>query len=257
MERGGVEASRGNGGPSCEAGAVLAVAPPKHRTPYTSTPKSSCISSISGVHKIGKPGKHLPRNAPEILAVKEFVVATIRDGKAHPLLVGNFAQVWTCMYEPAARAIWKDPKRQGQQRDPARKPGKFFHRAQLAKQLRVDLGLEAAALLGNREKGDDGYSQIGCVSNWRTPRTTTTLSWRNGDLGRLFITVAYAKISEAQLKEAEGLRGYAHVERPHSNTHMWRGETTVRYLHFLTTELKHRRKRYGLRESYSSGRNDY
>ena len=202
------------------------------------------------VHKIAKPGKHLRADAPQVMAVKEYIFSVLRDGHAHPLLVGNFDQVWTCMYEPAARAIWKDPKRQGQLRCADRKPGRFYQRAQLAKQLRVDLGLESAALagpLGDRHKEEDGYSQIGCIANWRIPRTTTTLSWRNGDLGRLFITVADAKISDAQLEEAQSLRGYAHVERSQSSTHMWRGETTVRYLAFLKTELANRRKQYNLR----------
>ena len=53
-------------------------------------------------------------------------------------------------------------------------------------------------------------------------------------------------MTDAQLQDAQSLRGFAHVERSHSATHMWRGETTIRYLKFLKGELDARHKAHGL-----------
>ena len=201
------------------------------------------------VHKVSKPGKHLRGDAPQVLAVKEYVHTVIREGKAHPLLIGNFDQVWTTMYEPAARVIWKDRCRQGPTTDAANNSGRFFRRQRLVQQLRAELELEHAPVegpVGNRHKSEDGYAQAGTVSNWRLPRTTTTLSWRNGDLGRLFISIADDKVTDAQLEAARSLRGFAHVERSEGSTHMWRGDTTIRYLDFLKGELAQRRRELGL-----------
>ncbi|CAE6942344.1 unnamed protein product, partial [Symbiodinium sp. KB8] len=90
-----------------------------------------------------------------------------------------------------------------------------------------------------KRRHDDAYNSAGCVNNWRVPRTTTTLSWRNGEVGRLFVTIiASDKVTEQQLQEAKALRGFAVVERAQGPTHMWRGQTMVRYLDFLAEELK-------------------
>ena len=121
--------------------------------------------------------------------------------------------------------------------------GRRHRRRTLVQQLRVNLGLETAALPAgwNAKVGkDDGYS---AVSNWRVPRTTTTLSWRNGDVGRLFVTIASDKVSGRQLKQAKQFRGYMCVQRSGSSTHMWKGATTVHYLEFLAQELQERRVR--------------
>ena len=181
--------------------------------------------------------------------MKEYVAEVIRCGQAHPLLIANFDQVWTTIYEPASRVVWKDPARRGSTQDDRLGNGRFYRRQQLSMQLRIDLGLEQAAVKAassERRKVDDGYSQVGCVGNWRVPRTTTTLSWRNGDLGRLFTTIADDKITDAQLAAAEDLRGYCVVERAGGSTHMWKGETTLRYLKFLAAELESRRHKLGV-----------
>ena len=115
-------------------------------------------------------------------------------------------------------------------------------------------GLDTAALKGRSmpsAKKDDAYNSAGCVNNWRVPRTTTTLSWRNGEVGRLFVTIiASDKVTEQQLQEAKALRGFAVVERAQGPTHMWRGQTMVRYLDFLAEELKVRRAKHGLTLSH-------
>ena len=100
--------------------------------------------------------------------------------------------------------------------------GKWYRRRFLAASLRVVLGLEQPSIGGRwvpPSKADDAYSSANSVSNWRVPRTPTALSWRDGDVGRLFVTIASDKLSDAQLKKAKCLRGYAVVHGP---THMWR-----------------------------------
>ena len=64
-------------------------------------------------HALSKPGKHLGMEDPRIIAVKEYVQGEVANGAVHPVLVGNFDQVWTTLYEPATRVVWKDPKQQG------------------------------------------------------------------------------------------------------------------------------------------------
>ena len=54
------------------------------------------------VARVSKPGKHLSTNDPQIIAVKEYVLEQVRNGTVHPAMVGNFDQVWTTLYEPAA-----------------------------------------------------------------------------------------------------------------------------------------------------------
>jgi hypothetical protein len=45
-------------------------------------------------------------------------------------------------------------------------------------------------------------SKVGAVSNWRVLRSTTTLSYRDGNVGRGFTTVADDAMSDPQLKDA-------------------------------------------------------
>ena len=194
---------------------------------------------------MSKPGKHLSMPDPRIVAVKKYVKAEVTNGTVHPLLVGNFDQVWTTLYEPA----WKDPRQQGSTKDLSMDAGKFYRRRQLAASLQASLGQQVPALQSRKLPGpkeDDAYSSANSVATWRIPRTTTTLSWRNGDVGRLFTTIASDKVSEQQLKAAKALRGFAVVEKAAGPTHMWKGETMVRYLEFLGEELRLRRAKYNL-----------
>ena len=182
-------------------------------------------------------------NDPLLIAVKEYVKAEVESGAVHPVLVGNFDQVWTTLYEPASRVVWKNAAKQGSVKDLDVEDGKWYKRRHVATQLRISLGLDTAALKGRSmpsAKKDDAYNSAGCVNNWRASHHDHILSWRNGEVGRLFVTIASDKVTEQQLQEAKALRGFAVVERAQGPTHMWRGQTMVRYLakHGLT--LSHR-----------------
>ena len=181
------------------------------------------------VARVSKPGKHLSTNDPQIIAVKEYVLEQVRKGTVHPAMIGNFDQVWTTLYEPAQRVVWKNPRHRGHTKDLQLDNGRCYRRRALAHKLRVALGLEQESVQDHRvpqAKEDDVYSCANSVSNWRIPRTTTTLSWRNGDVGRLFVTIASDKVSDAELEEAKSLRGlccrpagnraHPHVERPNN-----------------------------------------
>ncbi|CAE7236981.1 unnamed protein product [Symbiodinium sp. CCMP2592] len=98
--------------------------------------------------KISKPGKHLPMNDPVLVAVKEHVKAEVETGAVHPLLVGNFDQVWTTLYEPASRVVWKNAAKQGIVKDLNVEDGRWYTRRLVASQLCISLGLETAALQG-------------------------------------------------------------------------------------------------------------
>ena len=149
------------------------------------------------VCRVSTPGKHL---STEMVGTKQV----------HPLLVGNLDQVWTTVHEPAQRVDWEQAK--------------------LTRQLRINLGLGNATLPAQWEPQlakDDGYKAVAAVGNWREPRTTTTLSWRNGDVGRLFVTVADDKITNPD--QAQAFRAFMTV-RSDGATHMWKGATARRAL---------------------------
>ena len=197
------------------------------------------------VCRVSKPGK-LSTNHPQIVAVREFISEVLDRNEAHPLLVANFDQVWTTVHEPAQR---KDAAKKGCTVDLDLEDERRHRRRALVHKLRVNLGLETAALPAGWDAKvvqDDGYSAVSSVSNWRVPRTTTTLSWRNGDVGRLFVTIGDDKVSDQQLEQAKQFRGYMCLQRSGSSTHMWKGATTVHYLDFLAQELQERRAKYGL-----------
>ena len=57
-----------------------------------------------------KPTRHLPRDHPQVQHVNDFIKMNISEAKVDGRLVANFDQVWTCLYEPMRKTLWKrDP----------------------------------------------------------------------------------------------------------------------------------------------------
>ena len=98
------------------------------------------------VSRISRPGRQLSASSPRLNSVKACVAQIVESGKAHPLLIGKFDQVWTTVYESAACVTWKDSSRESETIDLALDDGKWFRRRKLARQLRAQLGLEKEAL---------------------------------------------------------------------------------------------------------------
>ena len=85
------------------------------------------------------------------------------------------------------------------------------------------------------------------VDSWRTPRTTTTATWRDGTMAPAFVTVADSLMSEAMVGELNyELAGCIHIERTGRESHMWNGKTGIAFFRFLTRVLRMRRTALGL-----------
>ena len=96
------------------------------------------------------------------------------------------------------------------------------------------------------EKAELGaYGTTRCVEGWRIPRTTTTLTWRDGSMGPAFVTVSSGALSAQRVAELNAeYEGVLKIEETGRDSHMWTGETCLRFFAFLTQEL--RRKRISL-----------
>ena len=80
------------------------------------------------------------------------------------------------------------------------------------------------------------------VEAWRTPRTTTTLTWSDGSMGPAFVSVVTGSIDQDTVKNLNReLQGVLHIHEHESSSHMWTSTTMLHYLNFLTIEIRARR----------------
>lgn len=54
-----------------------------------------------------KPTRHLPRDHPHVQHANDFIKMNIIEGEVDPKLVGNWDQVWSCLFEPMKKTLWK------------------------------------------------------------------------------------------------------------------------------------------------------
>ena len=95
-----------------------------------------------------------------------------------------------------------------------------------------------------------GYGGANTCQGWRAPRTTTTLSWGDGDLGPCFVTFPDGSISLHEMKEMNELyQGRLHVECHQRRSHMWSGETCVKFFDFISTEIRRKRLALGYKDA--------
>ena len=66
-----------------------------------------------GVFTQDKPTRHLPRDHPQVQHVNDFINYNIKEGHVDSRLVANFDQVWTCLYEPMRKTLWKKDQGEG------------------------------------------------------------------------------------------------------------------------------------------------
>ena len=80
----------------------------------------------------------------------------------------------------------------------------------------------------------------------RSPRTTTTVSWVTGAVGFAYVTVPDGTLSaEAMNRLNQEYEGVLAIESSGSDSHMWHGQTTVKFLEHMSTELRKRRAEIG------------
>ena len=145
-------------------------------------------------HTVSKQSKHLDYSHPAMEGVRRFVQQVTESNIIHPRLVANFDQVWSVHYEPPSRTYHKPEDQLGKMPSPC--PKRSFRK--IIGGLENYLGVALADREHQPEKGKDvcqtvrlnaagGMNPVDCARN---PRTCTTLSWRDGELGRSWITIA-------------------------------------------------------------------
>lgn len=54
-----------------------------------------------------KPTRHLPRDHPQVEHVNDYITMNIQEHLVDERLVCNFDQVWSCLFEPRRKTLWK------------------------------------------------------------------------------------------------------------------------------------------------------
>ena len=87
------------------------------------------------------------------------------------------------------------------------------------------------------------YSSTAPPASWRNPRSLTTLTWRDGELDAVFVTVPEGALSADEIIELnDELRGRCYIVNTHRKSHMWDKEICMVFLYdFLSMCLKVRR----------------
>lgn len=97
--------------------------------------------------------------------------------------------------------------------------------------------VDRASYYGPQAAFTDQYSQISSVDRWRIPRSSTTLTWVDGHVSRIFTTIGDGLCSGDQLKEMqERFQNALHIETSGNASHMWSAQTTMSFLQFLSVE---------------------
>ena len=113
-----------------------------------------------------KPTRHLPRDHPHVQHVNDFIRYNIDEGKVNSKLVCNFDQVWSCLYEPMRKTLWKTNE-QGR-KDPL---SKFPLRQKIRASLQKHFGqpVEERNRKWKVKLADiDGYGGANTVNYWRS-----------------------------------------------------------------------------------------
>ena len=139
---------------------------------------------------------------------RNWINLQLQAAEYHPQLCCNFDQVWSLMYAPKKRTL--QLRESGTVDDLSRSRSMRAIRHILERALDVPY-TESMVKDDNpcppKPKVQGGASATGSVEMWRVPRTLTTLSWRDGTLGRGFITCRDDTLTSAQRDLANQARG--------------------------------------------------
>ena len=218
-----------------------------------------------------KPGKHLPAAHPAVVHVKQWLSYVLEKGKYHPRLVGCFDQVWSLNFRPRRSVLAKFEARDEFSKFPSLR--NLRHRMERVMGLPLTEGQVAEAGAPEGLCAIQGGSAAHAPPDqFRVPHTCTTLSWRDGDVGRAFLTCKDDALSSKQrclLNEDPGFRPKLHcilscasfllpllfiqelsqylfIGPLQSRSHVWSSETFLSYMDFLELEVRARRRALGL-----------
>ena len=142
---------------------------------------------------VSKQTRHLHFDHPSMEMIRNWVTMACQTSRVNERLVAHFDQVWTQLYEPARRVLYKHPDEQGKT-DPERKllaPSKANMLDCFRKALNLHGPMECSKEKdGPRKATLCAQSTLVPIDYARYPRTTTTLSWVDGTMGRAYVTAA-------------------------------------------------------------------
>ena len=133
---------------------------------------------------------------PAMRHLRDWVAFEVAKKRFHNRLIANFDQVWSLNFRPRSSTL--NPK------DPVAKQKTL---RQVRHRLELSLGLplteslvedESAERKGPRELAKGGAVAHSPVEGFRVPHTLTTLSWRDGALGRGWVTFHEEHLSDRQ-----------------------------------------------------------
>ena len=205
-------------------------------------------------HSSLAPARHLDYEHPQVQAVRTFVAQCEETHNVCRKLIANFDQVWTTTYRHQRRVLHKQVEACGKHPE-KQKPSI----QKMMKAIRIGLKVEDGelALEDENTEQEQGYSikhpslnapaNVSPIENWRFPRTTTTLSWSDGELGASWITIKDGTAPDDVIRKLnEELAGILEIHTQDSKSHMWSSSTMLAYLQFLSTQLRLRRMKLKL-----------
>ena len=191
-----------------------------------------------------KPGPHLSHDHPSLEAIRTYIKSLSHGHSVHPRLICNFDQVWSLQFRPKRSCLQKDSALAGQRDDALKKSHylrKIRHNLEVAMNLPVTELNPSEKQLVQAPKPPQvsgGKAATAMVSEWRVPRTVTTLSFVDGYVGRSFVTLREGSLpDETRIRLGKELGRYLVIDQPQPKSHMWSESTFVRYLNHLSQEL--------------------
>lgn len=199
-------------------------------------------------HTNAAPGRHLDYDHPQVSAVRTFVHRCHESHNVNKLLIANFDQVWTSLYKHSKRVLFKPAEKEGKH------PSQQSRSVQkMLQSIREALELEAP----EEEQEPSGYkvkpialnaqAHISPIEGWRFPRTTTTVTWADGELSSAWVTIKDGTAPDPVVKKLnEELAGILEIHSQDSKSHMWNASTMLHFLGFMSTQLRLKRMKHNL-----------
>lgn len=170
-----------------------------------------CARTGIKMQALTKPSRHLEYDHPDMEQVRIWVRSCEQDHGVHPRLICNFDQVCSMHFQHSKSALHKSQSQQGQHPAPFCKPTM----KKMLDTLRAALDLAHPNATSVEE---DAYEAAHPLTNAdastvsvdyaRQCRTTTTLSWCDGDVGCAYVTATTtsmpAQTVEKLNKELQG-----------------------------------------------------
>ena len=143
-------------------------------------------------HSSTKQTRHLAYDHASMQAVRTYVSMLIKQENIDWRLMCHFDQVWTTQYEAAKRVLFKPVEQSGQIRSAKQKPSTEQMLASIKRALNMPCSEDSDS------KKKQGYtnptlcaqSTLVPIEYQRHARTTTTLSFADGTLGRAYVTAS-------------------------------------------------------------------